>query len=71
LFWLHAYWGLIFKMDDLQQQKNYIDQQAQKTKDDADKTAADARQAAADQKSKEIREKAEYDVAQVQENAQR
>jgi hypothetical protein len=58
-------------MDDLQQQKDAIDLQAQREIDAAEEKRIIDKQAAADQASKEIREKAEYDVAQVQKNAQR
>lgn len=54
-----------------QQQNDYIDQKAQETKDEADRVAAVDKQAVADQESKEIREKAEYDVAQIQKDAQK
>ena len=58
-------------MANLQQQKDEIDLQAQKAKDEADRVAAEERQAAADEESKRVREQAEYDVAQIQKDAQR
>ena len=59
------------QMANLQQQKDEIDLQAQKAKDEADRVAAEERQAAADEESKRVREQAEYDVAQIQKDAQR
>lgn len=58
-------------MASLQQQKNYIDGVAQKTKDDADKLAAQQRQNAADAKSAEVRRTAEDEVKQIQYDAQK
>lgn len=55
----------------LQQQKDIIDAQAQITKNEADKTAILERQAAADEESRKIRVQAEYDVRQVQDDAQK
>ena len=58
-------------MISLQQQKIEIDKEAVRAKDEADKIAMDARQRAADDESKRVREQAEYDVAQIQNDAQK
>jgi hypothetical protein len=58
-------------MASLQQQKNYIDEVAQKTKDDADALATQQRQDAADAESAEVRKAAEDEVKQIQYDAQK
>lgn len=54
-----------------QQQNDYIDKTAQDAKDEADRVAALDKQAVADETTKEIREQAEYDVQQAQNDAQK
>lgn len=58
-------------MPTLQQQKDVIDEEARLKKIEADETAAQKRQTAADEESRKIREQAEYDVEQVQSDAQK
>ena len=58
-------------MTTLQQQKDYIDQEAQKAKDQAYKLAAEQRQTAADDESAKIRKTAEDEVKQIQYDAQK
>lgn len=58
-------------MPTLQQQKDAIDEEARLKKIEADETAAQERQTAADEESRKIREQAEYDVEQVQSDAQK
>ena len=58
-------------MTTLQQQKDYIDQEAQRTKDIADRTAKDQRQAAADDEIAKVGQAAENEVKQIQYDAQK
>lgn len=58
-------------MTTLQQQKDAIDEEARLKKIEADEAAAQERQTAADEESRKIREQAEYDVQQIQSDAQK
>ena len=58
-------------MTTLQQQKDYIDQEAQRTKDEAYQTARDQRQTAADDEIAKVRQTAENEVKQIQYDAQK
>lgn len=58
-------------MSDTQQKKNQIDKEARLVREEADKAAALARQALADQESAEVREAAEAQVTQIQNDAQK
>jgi len=58
-------------MATLQQQKNAIDDEARLKKIEADETAAKERQDAADEESRKIKEQADYDIKQIQYDAQK
>lgn len=58
-------------MDDLQQQKSQIDEEARKTKEEADINAAKARQLLVDQEAEKVRREAEEEATQIQNNAQK
>ena len=58
-------------MDDLQQQKSQIDEEARKAKEEADRVALEARQLLADQEVKRVRREAEEKAAQIQNDAQK
>lgn len=58
-------------MTTLQQQKDAIDEEARLKKIEADEAAAQERQTAADEESRKIREQAEYNVQQIQSDAQK
>lgn len=58
-------------MDDLQKQKSQIDEAARKTKEEADRKAVDERQLLADQESEKIRNDAEAEITQIQNDAQK
>jgi hypothetical protein len=58
-------------MTTLQQQKDYIDQEAQRAKDEADIAAKEQRQTAADEESARIRKTAEDEVKKIQYDAQK
>ncbi|MBP9759563.1 hypothetical protein KBD45_07765 [Candidatus Dojkabacteria bacterium] len=57
-------------MTTLQQQKDAIDEEARLKKVEADEIAEKERQDAADEESRKIREQAEYDIKQIQKDAQ-
>lgn len=54
----------------LQQQKDAIDEEARIKKIEAENIAAQERQDAVDEESRKIKEKADYDISQIQKNAQ-
>lgn len=58
-------------MTTLQQQKDAIDEEARLKKVEADEIAAQERQDVADEESRKVREQAEYDVEQIQSDAQK
>ena len=58
-------------MDDLQQQKSQIDEEARKAKEEADRKAVEARQLLADQEAERVRREAEGKAAQIQNDAQK
>lgn len=58
-------------MDDLQQQKYKIDEEARKSKEEADKKATEARKFLADQESERVRREAEEKATQIQNDAQK
>jgi hypothetical protein len=58
-------------MDDLQRQKNRIDEEAEKTKVETDRKAGEERQAAADREADKIRQEAEEKATQIQNDAQK
>lgn len=58
-------------MDDLQQQKNQIDETARKTKEEAETTAFEARRVLADQEADGVRRDAEDKATQIQNDAQK
>ena len=58
-------------MATLQQQKDAIDEEARLKKVEADEIAAQERQDVADEESRKVREQAEYDVEQIQSDAQK
>lgn len=58
-------------MDDMQQQKNQIDEEARKAKEEADKIAVEARQNLADQEAAVVKQEAEEAAAQIQNDAQK
>ena len=58
-------------MDDLQEQKAQIDEEARKAKEEADRNAIDARQLLADQEAERVRHEAEEKAAQIQDDAQK
>ena len=58
-------------MDDLQQQKSQIDEEARKAKEEADRKAVEARQLLADQEAVRVRREAEGKAAQIQNDAQK
>jgi type I restriction-modification system DNA methylase subunit len=58
-------------MTSLQQQKDYIDSEAQKAKERADQDAKDQRQVAADAEIARVRKVAEDEVKQIQYDAQK
>lgn len=58
-------------MDDLQQQKSQIDEEARKAKEEADRVALEARQLLADQEAERVRREAEDKAAQIQNDAQK
>ena len=57
-------------MATLQQQKDAIDKEAQRSKDEAERLAVEARQTAADEESEIVRAQAEDEVQKIQYNAQ-
>ena len=57
-------------MADIQYQKNLIDEEARGKKDQIDREAATKRQAAVDLESERIRQEAEKNVQQVQNDVQ-
>lgn len=58
-------------MDDLQQQKAQIDEEAKKAKEEADRRAVEARQLLADQEAERVRREAEEKSTQIQDDAQK
>jgi hypothetical protein len=58
-------------MDDIQQQKSQIDEQARKVKEEADANAISERQVLADQESARITREAQEKAAQIQNDAQK
>ena len=58
-------------MDDSQQRKSQIDEEARKAKEDADINATKARQLLADQEVEFVRREAEEKAAQIQSDAQK
>lgn len=58
-------------MDDLQQQKNQIDEAARKTKEEAETTAFEARRVLANQEAEGVRQEAEDKAIQIQNDAQK
>lgn len=58
-------------MNDLQQQKNQIDENARKAKEEADASAVKARQLLANQESERVRREAEEKSTQIQNDAQK
>lgn len=58
-------------MDDLQDQKAQIDEDARKAKEEADSKAAEARQLLADEEAEKVRHEAEEKAAQIQDDAQK
>ncbi len=57
-------------MDDLQRQKDQIDEDARKAKEDADNQATEEKQAVADTEANRIIKEAEGEAQQVKDNAQ-
>jgi len=58
-------------MDDIQQQKTQIDEQARKAKEEVDANAVLERQALADQESEQVVREAADKAAQIQNDAQK
>jgi hypothetical protein len=58
-------------MDDLQQQKSQIDEEARKAKEVIDANAVQARQDLADQQAEVVRREAEAKAAQIENDAQK
>jgi hypothetical protein len=57
-------------MATLQQQKDAIDESARLKKVEADEIAEKERQYAADEESRKVKEQADYDISQIQKDAQ-
>lgn len=58
-------------MDDLQQQKSQIDEEARRAKEEADNAAFEARRVLADQEAERVRREAEEKSTQIQNDAQK
>ncbi len=57
-------------MDDFQQQKQQIDEEARRVKEEADRKAAEEKQRLVDQEAKRIRDEAEEKARQIEQNTQ-